>query len=158
VDVNIPELNAALKATKDRSERSTLRSKLDLENRRLEKLLAVPQLAAEDMCADCPHPFASHGWCSPPWDGPCPAWPAWAARLKKAFKILEDAAKSKQPKEEAKAKPEPLAVIPSGLPISEVVERLKDLQDQYPDAQVRRGRANRWELWPASPAPRQDAT
>jgi hypothetical protein len=30
----------------------------------------------------------------------------------------------------------------------EVVQQLQKLQLQYPDAEVRRGRANRWELWP----------
>ncbi len=46
-----------------------------------------------------------------------------------------------------KPKPQPLAVVPSGLPIAEVVAKLSELQEQYPDAEVRRGRANRWELW-----------
>jgi hypothetical protein len=49
----------------------------------------------------------------------------------------------------AKPKPEPLAVVPSGLPIGEVVARLQQLQAKHPDAEVRRGRANHWELWPA---------
>ena len=44
-------------------------------------------------------------------------------------------------------KPQPLAIVPSGLPIAEVVAKLSELQEQYPDAEVRRGRANRWELW-----------
>ncbi len=46
-----------------------------------------------------------------------------------------------------KTKPQPLAVVPSGLPIAEVVAKLTELQAQFPDAEVRRGRANRWELW-----------
>lgn len=147
----IPELKAALKAATDQGERSRTRGNLGLENHRLEKLLAVPQLSVEDMCADCPQPFASHGWSTPPWDGPCPAWPGWAAQRKEAWKILESASQAKPaPTEPPKAKAKPLAVIPSGLPISEVIERLKELQEQYPDAEVRRGRANRWELWPAA--------
>lgn len=146
----IPELKTALKGATSRDERSELRTELALTSQRLEKLLAIPRLAPEDMCADCPKPFASHGWSSPPWDGPCPAWPSWATRLRKAMEILQNASRPKQPVEPSKAKAEPLAVIPSGLPISEVVERLKELQDQYPDAEVRRGRANRWELWSAS--------
>ena len=53
------------------------------------------------------------------------------------------------PTEVEPPKPQPLAVIPSGLAIAEVIERLKVLQAEYPDAVVKRGRANRWELWPA---------
>lgn len=45
-------------------------------------------------------------------------------------------------------KPQPLATIQSGLPIAEIASRLQQLQAQFPDAEVRRGRANRWELWP----------
>lgn len=149
----IPELEAAAKVATDRGERSELRAKLRTASRNLEELLAVPPLTAENMCADCVNPFAGHGWCIPPWDGPCPAWPSWAARLKKARAILETAARSKQPAEPPKARAEPLAFIPSGLPIPHVIERLKELQTQYPDAEVRRGRANRWELWPPAAKP-----
>jgi hypothetical protein len=46
-----------------------------------------------------------------------------------------------------KPKPQPLAVVPSGLPIAEVVAKLSELEEQFPDAEVRRGRANRWEVW-----------
>ena len=46
-----------------------------------------------------------------------------------------------------KPKPQPIAVVPSGLPIAEIVAKLSELQQQYPDAEFRRGRANRWELW-----------
>lgn len=45
-------------------------------------------------------------------------------------------------------KPQPLAVVASGLPIADVVTKLSELQQQFPDTEVRRGRANRWELWP----------
>lgn len=47
----------------------------------------------------------------------------------------------------AEPKPQPLAIVPSGLPIADVVAKLTELQQQFPDAEVRRGRANRWELW-----------
>lgn len=146
----IPELDAALKVAKGRDERSKIRVELDRARRGLEELLAIPRLAVEDMCAECPTPFARHGWSMPPWDGPCPAWPGWAAQRKKAWEILQSAASSQQVASPPKTKAEPLAVIPSGLPIAEVLERLTELQAQFPDAEVRRGRANRWELWPAS--------
>jgi hypothetical protein len=39
-------------------------------------------------------------------------------------------------------------VVPSGVPIAEVIEQLTELQAKYPNSEVRRGRSNRWELWP----------
>ncbi|MGU3500903.1 hypothetical protein [Mycobacterium sp. C31M] len=137
----IPELAA----TVERGERW----KLDSMRRELDALLAVPPLTADDMCSDCATPIARHGWSTPPFDGPCPAWPRWRARLKKAWAILEagsrDATKQVGP---TPPKPQPLATIPSGLPIAEVTRRLQELEEQFPEAEVRRGRANRWELWP----------
>jgi hypothetical protein len=50
----------------------------------------------------------------------------------------------------AAPRPQPLAVIPSGLPIAEVLQRLQDLKVKHPDAEVRRGNRNKWELWPAT--------
>jgi hypothetical protein len=50
------------------------------------------------------------------------------------------------PAEPPPPKPEPLAVIASGLPIAKVMRQLADIQARYPDARVRRG--NRWEIWP----------
>jgi hypothetical protein len=47
-------------------------------------------------------------------------------------------------------KPEPLAVIASRLPMAEVLARLNEIQAKYPEAEVRRGNANRWEVWPGS--------
>jgi hypothetical protein len=63
--------------------------------------------------------------------------------------MLEEFSKRREvePPTPPKPKPQPLAVIPSGLGIAEVVATLSELQAQYPDAEVRRGRANRWELW-----------
>lgn len=150
----LPELEASINSTEDRTERSKLRAEQDIKKTRLEKLLAIPRLEFEDMCADCATPWEKHGWVTPPSDGPCPAWPGWGARLKKARQMLEDMARrtgeSKAGKTPPPPKAEPLAVVPSGLPIAEVVERLQELQAKYPDAEVRRGRANRWELWPAT--------
>ena len=51
----------------------------------------------------------------------------------------------------AEPKPQPLAIVPSGLPIADVVAKLTELQQQFPGAEVRRGRANRWELWNRMP-------
>lgn len=139
----IPELVA----TGDRNDRI----EADLKRHRLDKLLAVPPLTADDMCSDCAAPIAEHGSVTPPFDGPCPAWPGWRARLQRAWQILEVGARDRQtsPTEPSAPKSQPLATIPSGLPIAEVTKRLQDLQAEFPDAEVRRGRANRWELWPA---------
>lgn len=95
-----------------------------------------------------PTPLAEHGWRT--MSGPCVAWPGPRARLKKAREILaagirEAEARSAQP---PPPKPQPLATIPSGLSIAEIMQQLGELQKQLPDAEVRRGRASRWELWP----------
>lgn len=147
----LPDLEAQIKATDDKDVRSKLRAERDIKKWRLDKLLAVPRLQAEDMCADCTTPAGKHGYVSPPSDHPCPAWPgqrrihADLVRMLETFQRRRDADRAEPPK----PKPEPLAVVPSGLPIGEVVERLQKLQAKHPDAEVRRGRANRWELWPA---------
>lgn len=148
----LPKLQAQIKTTEDRQERSKLKVRHDIMKWRLDKLLAVPRLEAEDMCADCPTPANKHGYVTPPSDGPCPAWPAWNARMKEVRAMLARMAEANRARHAIPAppKPEPLAVMPSGLPIAQVVQRLQELQQQYPDAEVRRGRANRWKLWPAS--------
>jgi len=143
---DLPELEAGLKAATDRKE---LRDKTTTTRRQLDELLAIPPLVADDMCSECPTPMAKHGWVTPPFDGPCPAWPGWAARLRRAREILASAARdAPKPTKPPVPKPEPLAIIPSGLPNAEVTQRLMELQKKYPDAEVRRGRANRWEIWP----------
>lgn len=117
--------------------------------RELDALLAVPPLTDADMCSDCPTPLTEHGWRT--MSGPCVAWPGPRARLQEARRILAAGFREAQ---EAKThppvapKPQPLAVIPSGLSIADITQRLQKLQRQFPDAEVRRGRANRWELWP----------
>ncbi|QFG23725.1 hypothetical protein [Actinomadura sp. WMMB 499] len=149
----LAELQSAYKASKDRKERSDLRSKISISQRKIDDLLAVPELAAEQMCSECATPMFKHGWVTPPYDGPCPAWPGWAKQIQRAREILRTAAEAnkrdKKPPVPPPPKPEPLAIIPSGLPIAEITARLTELQKQFPDAEVRRGRANRWELWPA---------
>lgn len=127
---NVPELEAALKACTDKAERREHRAKLAEASRKLDGLLAEGPFAAEQMCSECATPMAHHGWVWPP-GSPCPA------SKRREAKALPS----------PKPKPQPLAVVPSGLPIAEVVAKLSELQQQYPDAEVRRGRANRWELW-----------
>ncbi|GAA3678722.1 hypothetical protein GCM10022267_76850 [Lentzea roselyniae] len=141
------------KAPPKSAEKSKIRGELAASERELEKLLAIPPLVAQDMCSECARPASQHGYA---WQSgvretaPCPAWPDWAARLKKARDILMRAADARK-ESLAPPKPTPLAIIPSGLPIAEVITKLTELQVRYPDAVVRRGAANRWELWPPKP-------
>ncbi|WP_433229201.1 hypothetical protein [Actinomadura formosensis] len=149
----LSELQSTYKASKDRKERSDLRLKISPAQRNLDNLLAVSELAAEQMCSECATPIFKHGWVTPPYDGPCPAWPGWAKRIQGVREMLLAAGEANKQRHKPAVppprKPEPLAVIPSGLPIAEITARLTELQKQFPDAEVRRGRANRWELWPA---------
>ncbi len=151
-------LSDTLDATKGRTERATVRDELTRATRRLEQWLAIPPVDPQDMCSECSslqdwHESGTLG----DLHGPCPAWPQWAARLQKARDILMSVSEGDKPKAPPpEPKPTPIAVLPSGLPIGEVIARLTDLQAQHPGAEVRRGRANRWEIWPgaqSSPAP-----
>ncbi|GAB3488277.1 hypothetical protein [Flexivirga lutea] len=153
----VPELETALKACTDKAERREHRAKLAEASRKLDSLIAEGPFAAEEMCSECATPMAHHGWVWPP-GSPCPAWPGWAARMREARRMLEEFAKRREAEAlpPPKPKPQPLAVVPSGLPIAEVVAKLSELQARYPDAEVRRGRANRWELW--APAPAESGT
>jgi hypothetical protein len=69
--------------------------------------------------------------------------------MREARQMLETFKKHRDPRglPPAETKPWPLAIVPSGLPIAEVVAKLTELQQQFPGAEVRRVRANRWELW-----------
>ena len=49
----------------------------------------------------------------------------------------------------APPKQHPITVLPPGLPIAEVITKLSELQNEDPDAVVKRGRANKWEIWAA---------
>jgi hypothetical protein len=148
----LPELRAELKAAADKDERKKLREKESREQSELDYWLAVTPLTADEMCSECPTPLTGHGWVSSGLHGArhCPAWPEWAARIKKVrqmmFEMLERNRRASNPP--PAPKPEPIAVVPSGLPLADVVAQLSELQQKHPDAVVKRGRANRWELWP----------
>lgn len=141
--LRLPALQAALKASSDRAERSKLRSEIQVAEQELEKLLAVPSLTAGDMCSECPTPLSQHGWVSPPFGGPCPAWPGWAVRIREAREMLFAAFERPVSKASETPKPQPLATFLSGLPISDVIAKLTELQSKYPSAVVKRGRAGR---------------
>jgi hypothetical protein len=148
--MRVPEFRTALKRSTERAEKSKLRMDLQLADRDLDALLAVPPLWADDMCSECATPASQHGYGPFPQQRPCPAWPGWAARLRQALRILEEASarSGEQPLEPGLPKPQPLAVVPSGLPIEEAARRLEQLEAEHPGAIVKRGRGNRWEIWP----------
>lgn len=135
-----------------KGDRASLRQQLASDSRRLTQLAAMPPLTEADMCSECVSPSDWHGYTARGGDfrdiGPCPAWPDWAARLQKARAMLTDPAGKKAIP--TTPQPQPLAVIPSGLPIAEVLQRLQDLQVEHPDAEVRRGNSHKWEIWPAA--------
>ncbi|RJQ92737.1 hypothetical protein [Amycolatopsis panacis] len=144
----IADLRAKLKASTDRSERSELRNRIACENHTRVAWEAIPKLDAADMCSECDTPSnwheISYTMILP--EGPCFAWPRRAERMREAReRFLELANKPRTP-ELPKAKP--LAVIPSGLPLNQIVAKLAELQAKHPNAIVRRGNANKWELWP----------
>ncbi len=134
-----------MKSEHDRTARAELRTKLNDATRRLDKLLAIPPLTANDMCSECPTPANLHGWVMPAGAGPCPAWPRAAARVREVLMMLQRVAPTPEPQRLPEVKP--LAVIQSGLPIAEVLARLAEIHATYPDAEVRRGKADRWEIW-----------
>jgi hypothetical protein len=143
----IAELDAGMAAAEDKAERSSLGTRRQVTKCQLDEWLAVPRMQAEDMCADCLTPAAYREQGGPFTGGPCSAWPDNARKLREIREMLKHTAQSAADAspQTSTPKPQPLAVVPSGLPIAEVVQQL---QNQYPDAEVRRGRANRWELWP----------
>ncbi|GAA3871211.1 hypothetical protein GCM10022381_12900 [Leifsonia kafniensis] len=148
-NASIGSLREKIAETMDRSEKSSLRIQLSSEERCLAGLLAVPRLEAEQMCADCYTPQFQHASGGDIYSSrPCPRWPMHAARMEHVWEILRSASKRAHPTAPEPPKPQPLATLPGSLPISEVIERLSTLQKEHPDAVVKRGRSNRWELWP----------
>ena len=81
--------------------------------------------------------------------GPCPAWPKRAATLRtfrrEFARLLTQPAAAPPP-----PAPQPLAVIPAGLPVEEVMAQLAAIQAEHPGAVIRQGNRKRWEIWPCS--------
>lgn len=137
----------------DRTERRKIKLALETARGELDALLAVPPLTEAEMCSECPTPQAWHGFkFGGPlmrYMGPCHGWPGWAQRIAHVRKMLDAMAAKQRTTPPEPPKPKPLATIPSGLPISEVMERLTRIQAEHPNAEVRRGARNKWEIWPA---------
>jgi hypothetical protein len=144
----LADLQTQHTAATDRGARAQLRTQIRNEQHQLDTLADMVKSAEDDMCSECASPAS---WHLSPYTltlpkGPCVAWPQHAKRRRE----LRDwfLAITKNPRTPAPPKPEPLAVIPSGLSIDQLMTRLAELQTQYPDAIVRRGNANKWEFWP----------
>lgn len=151
----IEELQASISAQhlkiageKERTKKSSHLARVAGMERELTVLLAVSRLTPDDMCADCDTPMAQHLMRGNDARG-CPHWPLRAARMHEAWERARPILEQMRPAELVPLKPEPLAMLPGNLGIGDVIERLEELQAKHPDAVVKRGRANRWELWPA---------
>lgn len=148
LQTSIAAQRGSLSTENDRTKKISFRARAAGMERELTVLLAVPRLTPDDMCADCDTPQAQHLASGNGARG-CPHWPLRAARMKQAWENVRRILEQTRPVEPVPPEPEPLATLPGNLGIGEVIERLKELQAKHPDAVVQRGRANRWELWPA---------
>ncbi|RJQ10190.1 MAG: hypothetical protein C4558_05190 [Dehalococcoidia bacterium] len=148
--VEVVALEGAFPDIRGRKERADARRALAEQQARLDEWVAIPALTSEQMCSECQRPAAWHltGLLTAiGWQAPCLAWPYWSDRIRQAREMLLDRARRSDPIEAPRARPQPLAKVPSGIPISEVVSMLTELQAQHPDAEVRRAKDNGWELW-----------
>lgn len=154
-------LPGQLKETKGREPRAKLRNELHTAERELAFWLSIPRLEASEMCSECAIPLDWHlrrGHILGQHSGPCPAWPTWAERVRQFREmILSFGERDKQPQPPAARKPQPVAVLKSGTPIEQVIAELTRISAEHPGAEVRRGNANRWEIWPAKPGSDQPA-
>lgn len=82
----------------------------------------------------------------------------YLAMLPPLLKALFGPAPERKPKTPAAPKPKPLLVIPGGLPVDQVLARLAEAQKRHPDAEVRRGSGDGWELWPPRLPPATGST
>lgn len=145
-------LPATLKETKGREPRAEIREQLRRAERELTVWLAVDRLESEAMCSECELPLDWHlrnGYSLGEFTGPCPAWPSWRARLLQAREMIMSWSAAKEKAVPPAPKAQPIAILKSGTPIEEVIASLTQLSAEHPGAEVRRGNANRWEIWPA---------
>ncbi|NDL56620.1 hypothetical protein [Phytoactinopolyspora mesophila] len=71
----------------------------------------------------------------------------WRAMLPPMLRTIFTPAEPK-PERKQQPRPKPLAVITPGS-INEVMDRLAEAQVKHPNAQLRRGKGDTWELWPS---------
>ena len=151
---------ATLNSLKGRAERAELREALRQDQARLAYLEQMPPLSASGMCSECISP----AWHAPRTmisldgagmtGGPCPAWPQWAQGVNAVRDVLRQRAQGpSQQQPPPPPPPQPIAVLAPGEPIENVIAQLTAIQADRPGAQVRQGRGNRWEIWPAPAQP-----
>jgi len=96
-------------------------------------------------------PANMHGYVQPAVHHPCTAWPAKRRAPQESprpcsTKMVSTTKLGSDERYRA-TEAEPLAIIPSRLPIAEVVQRLQDYQRNTPTPKSAEVEANRWELW-----------
>lgn len=96
---------------------------------------------------DCDAPLYQHHVTGKEARG-CPCWPMRAARVKQAWENVRLILERERRAAPEPPRPTPLATLPGTLPVANVITRLTELKAEHPHAVVKRGRANRWELWP----------
>jgi hypothetical protein len=65
-----------------------------------------------------------------------------------APRTAQNAQPSRSAAEPPTPEPKPIAVIVVGLPIEDFIVKLTAIQADHPGTQIRRGKRNRWEIWP----------
>lgn len=75
----------------------------------------------------------------------------YSAMLPPLLKAIYGPVLERKPRPKATERPKPLAVIPAGLSVDEVITRLARAQEEHPESEVRRGSGDGWELWPKDP-------
>lgn len=143
----ISELDEVTKTGED-AERPKLRFQRDLAQHELEDLLTVPRLEPKDMCADCARPVAQHGYGGSLRTHPCAAWPNWAARMREVWRMLDDSAKRQHSEQLPPPSRSPSRSSLRDSRSPRWFSASRNSKEQFPNVEVRRGRANRWELWP----------
>jgi hypothetical protein len=160
----LPGLRAKLQSTRGRQERAAIREELHKGTARLAYLEAVPPFTARDMCTECPWPMSWHDtgvtFCLETGvilSKPCDKWPVWSESLLTGLLRVHDMLKQREQRKQqpppSPPGPELLAVIPGESSVADTLIELTEVQAKHPDAQIRRGKGNRWEIWSA-PTPK----
>lgn len=137
------------------AEHASNRQALQQDAARLAHLEAIPPMTAAQMCSECPWPAGWHtvgttyGLAGErELSGPCDGWPRWGGQRRKLLQQLAELQTRPTGPPPPPPEPQPLAVLPSGLPIEEMIATLTAIQAGHPGAQVRQGPRKRWEVWP----------
>jgi hypothetical protein len=156
----LPGLRAKLQSTRGRKDRAAIWEELHKGTARLAYLEALPPFTAPDMCSECPWPMSWHDTdttlcleTGAILREPCRAWPVWRETLLTAalrvYEVLKERELRKQQQPAPQPEPQVLAIIPAESSLAETVAQLTAIQAEHPDAQIRRGKQNCWEIWSA---------